>query len=327
VTDYRAFLKGKTLRAQPHGIKTKGLKINPKLYEFQRVCVDWALRRGRAALFQDCGLGKTPQQLEWARVIAEQTKSPVLILAPLAVAQQTVREGEKFGIPVQHVRDGSGIQPGVNVTNYEMLPHFDAKPLGGIVLDESSILKAFAGKVRRSITDFAAKVHYRLACTATPSPNDFMELGTHSEFVSAMPRPEMLSTFFVHDSSGGTDKWRLKGHGAAPFWRWVAQWAIACRTPSDLGFSDEGYILPALKLKEHVVQSEAGDGFLFAMEARGLQERRAARRDSMDDRVRLAADLATKTKRPFLLWCNLKRRSCCSPSPPSRFACSSPSHG
>jgi hypothetical protein len=235
MSDYRTFLKTKTLRAQPHGIKTKGLKLNAKLYEFQRVCVDWALRRGRAALFQDCGLGKTPQQLEWARVIAEKTGKPVLILAPLAVAQQTVREGEKFGIPVRHARDGSEVQAGINVTNYEMLQHFTADGLGGIVLDESSILKAFAGKVRRSITDFAAKVHYRLACTATPSPNDFMELGTHSEFVSAMPRPEMLSTFFVHDSSGGTDKWRLKGHGAAPFWRWVAQWAIACRTPSDLG--------------------------------------------------------------------------------------------
>jgi len=203
--------------------------LNPQLFDFQHDIVAWALRRGRAAIFADCGLGKTPMQLEWARHIP----GKALVLAPLAVAQQTMREGEKFGIKAKYQRDDKDLGQ-ITITNYEMLEHFNPDDFAGIVLDESSILKSYDGKTRTQIIDSFAKTPFRLACTATPAPNDYMELGNHAEFLGVMSRVEMLSMFFVHDG-GETQKWRLKGHAETEFWKWLASWAVMIRKPSGLG--------------------------------------------------------------------------------------------
>lgn len=306
---YRAFLTCKTRPVPAVGFEVNAQDLNKKLYPFQRACVSWALRRGRAALFQDCGLGKTAEQLVWAEKMVAHTGKPALILAPLAVVQQTCREGEKFGVDVTACRTQADAGASVNVTNYEMLRHFNPEGFGAIVLDESSILKAFDGKVRRAITDFGRKIRYRLACTATPAPNDWMELGMHSEFLEALPHSQMLAIFFVHDSSGGTGSWRLKGHAENPFWRWLTEWAVACRKPSDLGYDDEAFKLPPLKVTVHTVESPIPDGHLFAPGAETLAERRTARRESLDARVMTAATIANATKGPVLLWCNLNAES------------------
>ena len=253
MSDYEAFLDAKRYEAPAIGFEP--VALNELLFDFQRDIVTWALRRGRAAIFADCGLGKTPMQIEWARQVSDNTGLPVLILAPLAVAQQTHREGVKFGTTVTVCRTQDDVMPGVNVTNYEMMEHFTPEEFGGIVLDESSILKSYDGKTRTAIIEAFGQTPYRLACTATPAPNDHMELGNHSEFLGIMSRSEMLATFFVHDG-GDTSKWRIKGHAEDVFWRWVASWAVMLRTPSDLGYDDAGFILPALHVHEHVVSSD-----------------------------------------------------------------------
>lgn len=299
---YEAFLASKLLDVVPCGIEDP-TEINPALFGFQRDIVRWALRRGRAALFADCGLGKTPMQLEWALHVAAETDRPVLILAPLAVAAQTVLEGQKFGIPVQQVSVMAEVDagPGVYVTNYEKLRHFVASAFGGVVLDESSILKAYDGKTRTEIIEAFHSTPFRLACTATPAPNDYMELGNHAEFLGAMSRSEMLSMFFVHDG-GETQKWRLKGHAEADFWAWVCSWAVMLRRPSDLGYEDDGFILPDLEMVPNVVGPDD------VQIANTLTERRQARKDSLEERVQQCADLVNATAdtgEPWLIWCGL----------------------
>ena len=303
--NYKTFLENKRVTVQPSGFQPDAL--NAKLFEFQRDIDRWALSRGKAALFEDCGLGKTPQQLEWAHQVAMESKRPVLILAPLAVSKQTEREGAKFDIPVKVVTSDIEIRKGANVyvTNYEKLQHFDPSRFGGVVLDESSILKSFTGATRNLLIEKFAKTPMKLCCTATPAPNDFMELGNHSEFLGVLTRTEMLSTFFVHDG-GDTAKWRLKGHAEEEYWKWICGWAVMIRKPSDLGYSDEGFELPALHLHHHVVEGKPSEGFLFQVEARTLMERRQARRASLEERVRMLAEIAAKKPdEPWLIWCDL----------------------
>lgn len=307
--EYAEFLGTKVYESKTSGFTPD--VIGPMLFPFQRDIVRWALLRGRAALFEDCGLGKTPQQLEWARHVAAHTQKPVLIVAPLAVSAQTIHEGEKFGVEVYRADRQSGIgESGVWITNYEKMHHFpDSQMFGGIVLDESSILKGFDGKVRRMITDFAEAIPFRLACTATPAPNDYMELGNHAEFLGVMKTHEMLATFFVHDG-GDTSKWRLKGHAEDKFWAWVASWAVCIRKPSDIGYDDDSFRLPALHMHQHTVSvDKITDGFLFAMEAQTLTERGRARKESIDDRVAECAAMVNASREPWVVWCNLNAES------------------
>jgi superfamily II DNA or RNA helicase len=302
--EYAEFLATKAVIDPATGLSSVPA-LNPMLFDFQRDIVSWALRRGRAALFEDCGLGKTPQQLEWARHVP----GNVLILAPLAVAPQTVREGIKFGIEVRYCRYQSQVQPGITIANYEMLDHFDPAYFTGIVLDESSILKSYDGKTRTAIIDAFKQTPFRLACTATPAPNDYMELGNHAEFLGVMSRVEMLSMFFVHDG-GETQKWRLKGHAESEFWKWVASWAVCVRKPSDLGYDDGAFVLPELIMHQITVKvDDPTDGFLFPVEAATLQERIQARRDTTIDRVEDCAAIVNGTNEPFLIWCNLNTES------------------
>jgi len=296
-SDYQNFIHGKAVALLASGIKPRD--PHKMLFQFQQDIVKWALRRGRACIFADCGLGKTFIQVEWAR----QIPGNVLILAPLAVASQTINEAAKLGCEVYYSRDGS-IKPGITITNYEMLGHFDPAQFAGVVLDESSIIKHFEGKIRREIIDRFSKTLFRLACTATPAPNDHMELGNHAEFVGAMRRTEMLSMFFVHDG-GDTAKWRLKGHAENEFWKWVCSWAVMMRKPSDLGYDDNGFILPPMTLEQITVEHATKGDFLFAMEAQTLQERITARRDSIGDRVKACAELVNASDEAWLIWCNL----------------------
>lgn len=277
------------------------------LMDFQRDITAWACRRGRAAIFADTGLGKTVMQLTWAAKVEDETNKPVLVVAPLCVAQQTVSEGRKFGILARYKREPGFSNERIHITNYEMLKNFDPADYAGLVLDESSILKGMDGRFRKYVTDFASTIPYRLSCTATPSPNDFMELGTQAEFLGIMSQVEMLATFFIHDGSD-TSKWRLKGHGRARFWEWLATWAAYIRHPADLGYSSEGYDLPPLNMSEHVIETGVTDG-LFAKVAQGLQERNEARRESVDLRVEKAAEIANSIDGPCVIWCHLNDES------------------
>ena len=234
----------------------------------------------------------------------KQIPSDVLILAPLAVSQQTVSEGIKFGVSVKYCRHADEVETGITITNYEMLDHFDVSRFAGVVLDESSIIKHFDGKMRKQIIESFSETPYRLACTATPAPNDHMELGNHAEFVGAMTRSEMLSMFFVHDG-GDTSKWRLKGHAESEFWKWVCSWAVMIRKPSDLGYDDGDFVLPPLSIEQISVEHAFKGDFLFAMEAQTLQERIQARRESIGDRVKRCAEMANASPEPWLIWCNL----------------------
>ncbi len=300
MTDYAEFLAMKAVTAPVTGLK-KVPTLSRHLFPFQRDIVKWALRRGRAAIFADCGLGKTLMQLEWAKHVPGR----VLILTPLAVAQQTVREGEKFGIPAVYARDGADSGAKITVTNYEMLEHFDPDEFTGVVLDESSILKSYDGATRTRIIDAFARTPFRLACTATPAPNDFMELGNHAEFLDAMSRTEMLAMFFVHDG-GETQQWRLKGHAERDFWRWVCSWAVSLRKPSDLGYDDAGFAsLPPLHYHDLVVPSPPLEGNLFAVQAESLLERLDARRSSIEQRVAKCAEIVNNTPGSWIVWCHL----------------------
>jgi len=310
---YIDFLHSKIDVAPETGIDVPMESLNPLLFDWQRKIVRWALRKGRAALFEDCGLGKTIQQLEWARIVWEHCRSPVLIVAPLAVAEQTRREGQRFGYPVTVCRSQADAAPGINICNYEMLGHFDPAAFGGVVLDESSILKNYAGKLRGEIIGMFRDTPYKLSCTATPSPNDYMELGNQAEFLGVMSRTEMLSTFFIHDG-GSTSKWRLKGHAEERFWAWLASWAAVLTTPEDLGYSGDGYRLPEKATTEHIVCAEgflAGDELsLFPQEARTLSERRQARARTLEARCRRAAELvAGEPEAQWLIWCDLNSES------------------
>lgn len=304
---YEDFLSSKKIVTQPSGFEVDPASLNSSLFDVQRDIDVWALRLGKAALFENCGFGKTIQQLVWGDAVASYTDGRVLVLAPLAVSRQTVREGEKFGIKATLVESDSDIKgPGIYITNYEKLHRFNNSKLAGVVPDESSILKNYSGATRNALIERFRDTPYKLCCTATPAPNDYMELGNHSEFLGVLTRTEMLSTFFVHDG-GDTSKWRLKGHAEEEFWKWICSWAVMLRKPSDLGYSDEGFILPPLTFHQHVVKStQPFNGNLFVSEAQTLAERRQARRLSLKDRARLCADLvATKPNEPWLIWCDL----------------------
>jgi hypothetical protein len=308
---YTDHLARKRLTIPPTGIPNPP-ELSSMLFDFQRAVTAWALRRGRAALFLDTGLGKTWCSLEWARVVTEHTGHPVLIMTPLAVARQFVSEGVKLGIPVNLCRTGEDIGPGVNVLNYDRLESVDADNLGGIVLDESSILKNFTGSTRTMLIDKMRGVRFKLCASATPAPNDHTELGNHAEFLGVMTRVEMLSMFFAHDG-GSTSDWRLKGHAVGDFWQWVAGWAVAIRNPADIGFDGSRYILPALNLRQ-VVVDDADDiaseaGMLLGYEASTLTEQRRARKSSLSARVQMAADMANKSEHPWLIWCDLNDES------------------
>lgn len=292
-----------------------GFDIVPRLPDYlkphQRDIVSWALRRGRAAVFAGTGLGKTLIELIWASEVARHTGKPVLCFAPLAVSTQHIREAEKFGLHAELARAQSDVHNGAFITNYQKIDHFDLASFGGVVLDESSILKSTDGHYRNLLIEECAGVPFRLAATATPAPNDFMELGNHAEFLGVMSYTDMLATFFTHDG-GETQKWRIKGHAENEFWKWMASWAVMLRKPSDLGYSNEGYDLPPLTQHQHVVGVEYAPsldtGLLFPMEAGCLSERIAARRATVHDRVAMAASL-TPTDRPFVWWCNLNAES------------------
>ena len=285
------------------GIDVSKDELNPMLFDLQKDVVRWALKKGRACIFADCGLGKTPMQLSWAYQIHKHTGGKILILAPLAVAEQTKREAGKFGYSAKVCESQSDCVDGINITNYEKLDRFVAKEFIGVVLDESSILKSFTGKVRNQIIDNFSKTPYKLACTATPAPNDYMELGNHSEFCGVMTRSEMLSMFFVHDG-GQTSKWRLKGHATDVFWKWLATFSVFIDNPKNIGYNVDGYDLPPLNIKEIIVDDEEPTS-----DALTLSERRKARKDSMALRCECAASLANNSDEQWLVWCDMNDES------------------
>jgi len=307
---YRDFIENKKMKIITSGFDIDKSQINKMLFSYQVDIVKWGLKKGKAALFSGTGTGKTAMQLEWANQVYKETGKNVLILAPLAVSQQTVREGLKFGIKVNICRKQEDVLPGLNITNYEILEHFKADEFIGIVLDESSILKSFNSKYKQLIIDMFKDTPYKLACTATPAPNDFVELGNHSEFLNILSRVEMLAMFFTHDG-GETSKWKLKGHAEIRFWEWMATWAVVLEKPSDLGYSDEGFILPKLNMHEIIVKSpifqDGGQISLLPTMAQTLMERRQARRDSLNNRVQEAIKLINNEQ--WIVWCDLNVES------------------
>ena len=301
--DYKSFLEKKTIVSKDTGFTVNRKDLNNNLFEYQKDIVIWALKKGKSAIFADCGLGKSLMQLEWAEKVHEETNRSILILAPLAVTEQTYREGIKFGINSKVVECQEDVINGINITNYEKLDKFDTSVFNGIVLDESSILKSFTGKVRNQIIDNFKNTPYKLACTATPAPNDYMELGNHSEFLGVMTRSEMLAMYFVHDG-GNTSKWRLKGHATDVFWQWMSSWAVVITNPRDLDYEVEGYDLPKLNIHEIIV-----DGDEPIVETLTLTQRRQARKESLEDRCKAASELVNNSDENWLVWCNLNDES------------------
>lgn len=305
--NYDQFLKDKELQPIISGFEISEYELNENLFDFQKVIVKWAVKRGRAAIFADTGLGKTLMQCSWADAVSKHTGKDILILAPLCVSQQTVKEAGKFGISINYCRSQDDVKPGINVTNYEMLDSFDLSAFVGVVLDESSIIKHRDGKTRNTIIESCRNLPFKLSCTATPSPNDFMELGNQVEFLGIMTMAEMLAMYFIHDG-GDTQKWVLKGHGRAKFWEWMSTWAVVIRNPSDLGFDGSKYHLPGLNLHGHVVESKSTDG-LFADIATGLLERNQARRESINERVAKCAEIVNASDEQWVIWCHLNDES------------------
>jgi len=306
--EYEDYIKTKEIKGLNTGFNPS--PINNNLFNFQKAIVRWAIRKGRVALFEDCGMGKTYQQLEWAKQVCDHTNGRVLILAPLAVSNQTQQEGVKFGYNVNICKSQDDIVDGINITNYEKIHKFDLSELGGVVADESGILKNYAGKVRNQIIDSTLRVPYKLACTATPAPNDYMELGNHAEFLGVMSRTEMLATFFVNDSKESS-KWRLKKHAQSEFWKWISTWAVMIKSPADIGFGDDGYCLPELII--HSIETNGSghvkQGYLFPMQAETLSERREARRHSIKERINEAAKLVNNNDNFWIVWCDLNEES------------------
>ena len=310
ITDYRTFLRTKAHEGADHGFDP--VFMPDGLFDFQEAMIEWAVRKGRGALFEDCGLGKTVQQLTWAQNMATHTKKPTLILTPLAVSSQTIREGEKFGIECARSSDGS-VEAPIVVTNYERLHYFRPEKFGAVVCDESSILKSYDGQRRGEITDFMRKMPYRLLATATAAPNDYIELGTSSEALGYLGHMDMLNRFFKNDQGnsatrrfyGEAPKWRFKGHAEIPFWQWVTSWARACRKPSDLGFDDGRFALPPLIENEHLVDmEEAPEGMLFTLPAATLPEQREERKRTIQERCERAAELVDHDQ-PAIVWCHM----------------------
>lgn len=322
--DYAEFLNAKAQHGTGEGFEP--LWMPDFMFDFQGFLVDWAIRQGRGALFADCGLGKGPMELVWAENVRRKTGRPVLLVAPLAVSFQLEEEADKFGVDAAVSRDGS-VTAGVTITNYERLEKFDTDKFGGVACDESSAIKAFDGQRRAIVTEFLRRHQYRLLGTATAAPNDYTELGTSSEALGYLGLMDMLTRFFVNkqkamaDTKGrwrpsGTtyngavlhlrdNKWRFKGHAEDAFWRWVASWARACRKPSDLGFEDNGFILPPLEYRHHVVEARTlREGELFERPANGLHEEREEARRTLQERCERAAEVLADAK-PGVMWCHL----------------------
>lgn len=308
--EYRAYIAS---RAQAQAMKGFDPRdMNKFMKHHQKVSVDFSLRRGQSALFLDTGLGKSLTELEWSRQVSEETRKPVLVLTPLAVAGQMIREGRKFGIDARQVKDASDVGEGIMVANYERLPKLDPSVFGGVVLDESSILKSFAGQTRNRLMAAFSDTHYKLAATATPSPNDHMELGNHAEFLGIMRQQEMLSQWFINDTSTASQDWRLKGHAVEDFWQWVASWSRCATLPSDLGGDDNGYVLPDIDRRIHVVaadrQQDVDDGMLFRIPEMSATSFHKEKRLTLDERCGQAAELATHDK-PVTVWCETNDES------------------
>ncbi|NBW19337.1 MAG: hypothetical protein EBR82_66310 [Caulobacteraceae bacterium] len=304
---YDELILAKAKIPQEAGFKAK--PINAPLFDWQKHIVNWAIQQGRCALFEDCGLGKTIQQLAWAEAVVNHTGRPALILTPLAVAGQTAREAKKFGIAcdVRVIADSTQVGLGINIVNYERLHLIDATAFAGVVLDESSILKSYMGKTKRTLVDAFSATPYRLACTATPAPNDHLELGNHAEFLGVMQSYEMIARWFDNDSmtAGG---YTLKPHAARDFWQWVASWSVCIGTPSDIGSNDAGYRLPKLEQVEHTVvmplnTDDAGDA-LFADADMSATTMHKEKRRSAAKRAERAAEIANGTKEQVIVWCD-----------------------
>lgn len=300
--DYKEFLKTKAIVATPTGFDIDKSELNENMFDFQKDLCKWALKKGKSAILIGCGCGKTIIQLEWAHQVHVHTGKSVLILAPLSVVNQTSKEATKFGIETVHVcRTQADVKDGLNITNYEMIEHFDTSVFAGIVLDESSILKSFTSKTTGQLTELFRKTPYKLLCSATIAPNDFTEIGTTCEFLGIMSRTEMLATYFIHDG-GKTADWRLKKSGRSKFWEWMATWAVCFNNPNELGYEIDGYDLPELHIKTILTKSKVGEYELFAKVAETLQERREARKESMEDRTDKASSLANSSKETWLCW-------------------------
>ena len=300
--NYQEFLKTKELKTIQAGFDVPEEWLSDKLFDFQRDIVKWALKKGKCAILTGCGTGKSFMLLEWAYCVHKQTGGNVLILSPLSVVKQTAHEAEKFDICEVHVcRSQDDVKDGINITNYEMIEHFNADSFVGVVLDESSIIKSFTSKTQGDLTDRFYHTPYKLLCTATIAPNDYTEIGTSCEFLGIMSRTEMLATYFVHDG-GKTSDWRLKKAGVNKFWEWFATWAIYFNSPSDLGYDVTGYDLPELKMTTILTKSEVEDYQMFVKVAETLQERREARKESMEDRTDKAYELTESDPSQWLLW-------------------------
>lgn len=309
LASYERFIQSKFRAVAPTGFDA--IVDAGYLFPFQRDLVRWAVKRGRAAIFAATGLGKTRMELEYARLVSGQTGGRVLVLAPLAVAPQTVREGASIGVDVTLCREPGDVRDGINITNYDRLHKFDASKFVGVVLDESSCIKHWEAKTLAHLCDAFAETPFKLCASATPAPNDFAELGTHAEFLNVRSRAEMLAEFFVHDgsSSANTGGWRLKGHARRAFWEWVASWAALVRLPSDLGYNDDGYILPPLDVRHHILPADLSEtlatGVLFPELARGLAAQRSAKRASLGRRVAAVVDLVRGDSEQWMCWCEL----------------------
>ena len=308
--EYREFISGRATSLVPSGFAPKAINAKAKVH--QAAVLEFALNLGRSAAFLDTGLGKSFIELEFARQCADETGKPSLILTPLAVAGQMVREGHKFGIDARQIRDQSEVGAGVMVANYERLPKIDPLAFGAIVLDESSILKSYAGRTRALIQDAFKDTAYKLAATATPSPNDHTELGNHAEFLGVMRQQEMLSKWFINDTSTASQDWRLKGHAAADFWAFVASWSRCATLPSDLGGDDDGYILPPIDERSHIVAADrmqnVEQGMLFRIPEMSATSFHEEKKLTLRQRCDLAAELATHDK-PVTVWCETNEES------------------
>lgn len=303
--NYQEFLKTKELKSIQAGFDVPDEWLSDKLFDFQRDIVKWAIKKGKAAILTGCGTGKTVMLLSYANAISRHDGGrKVLILSPLSVVQQTKREAEKFSIcEVTVCRSQEDVKDGVNITNYEMIEHFNPSEFVGVILDESSILKSFTSKSQQILTDMFARTPYKLLCTATIAPNDYTEIGTSCEFLGIMSRSEMLATYFIHDG-GNTSKWRLKKAGVNKFWEWFATWAIYFNSPADLDYDTSGYDLPKLHIKQIFTKSEVEDYEMFVRLAETLEERREARKESMQDRTDKAADLCNRSQEQWIVWCD-----------------------
>lgn len=312
VLNYQDFIRRKEVRFNPSGFTVATESINDKLFPFQKEIVRWSVERGRACVFAGCGLGKTAIQLEWANHVVNREKVKCLIVAPLAVTAQTQREGERFDVSVNICRSQNDVVDGINITNYESLHKFDASKFGAVVLDESSILKSYMGKTKRQLVQDFSATPYRLCCTATPAPNDLMELLNHAEFLGVMKSNEALALWFIADQSN-SGHYILKGHAQKSFWEWVSTWAVVMDRPSDMGYSDDGYVLPPLTEINNIVEVDTTVGRKNGELVREVQSSATAylteKRYTMADRVQKCADIANASDEQIVIWCYLNEES------------------